>query len=129
LDPVPAETFERGLAVARQGYEPGLREMRPHLVFDRVMAELFAFCRQQEIAVEAVLFLPESSAFRGFYGPGVESGLSERVRSVCERHGVRFLDARHWCPDDVFIDGHHLTARGSRLFLERLRREQDRSRN
>ena len=130
MDPVPTEIAKRGFEVARTVYEPALREMRPPSpVFARVMKELFAFCHEQKITVEAVLFMPESSAFRGFYGPGVESGLSEIVSSVCEQHGVRFLDARDWCPDDVFIDGHHLTARGSRLFLERLRREQDRSRN
>jgi hypothetical protein len=124
FDPVPPEIHQRGFALARETYEPSLRQPIPiQPAFSRVLEAFFAFCAEQQITVRAVLFLPESSAFRRFYGSGIESRLSEPVRTVCERFGVPFRDARTWCPDEVFVDGHHLNTRGSRLFLERLQRE------
>jgi hypothetical protein len=117
IDPVPPETYRKGLEVARTGYQPQLQKvdgMDP--VFEAVMEEFFAFCREHQIVVRAVVITPENKDFLAFYGPGVEQRTADLLGELCRRHGARLLDARRWIADHRFLDGHHLNARGSQEF-------------
>lgn len=75
-------------------------------------------CRDHGIRAALVL-MPESSEFRGWYGSGYPS-----IRTFADQLGteftVRVIDAREWVPDDGFADGHHLTERGATIFTEQL---------
>jgi hypothetical protein len=67
----------------------------------------------------AVVLMPESSEFRGWYGPAGTAAIDGFVRTL----GVRVFDARGWVPDDGFADGHHLTPGGGAAFTDRLAAE------
>jgi hypothetical protein len=124
LDPVPPDVYARALKGTRAAYEPPLRELDGvGPVFEAVMEEFFAYCRQQGIAVRAVVFTPENRDFRSFYGPGVQQRTAELLGELCRRHSVPFLDARGWLADDRFLDGHHVVERGAREFTRRFLRE------
>jgi len=119
-DPVPPATYVKGLEVARTAYQGLLRKVDGRdPVFEAVMEEFFAFCREHQITVRAVVITPENKDFRAIYGPGVEQRTADLLGELCRRHGARLLDARHWMADHRFLDGHHLTARGSQEFTRR----------
>jgi hypothetical protein len=72
----------------------------------------------------AVVLMPESNEFRGWYRPGAEERLQDyltRLRAGCD---VPVIDARAWVGDDrLFRDGHHLLPAGAAQFTERFGRE------
>jgi hypothetical protein len=72
----------------------------------------------------AVLLMPESAEFRGWYGPGAEDQLQAFLARLRAEFGVPVIDARAWVSDDgLFRDGHHLLPEGARQFTERFGRE------
>jgi hypothetical protein len=76
-------------------------------------------CRERQIPA-VLLIAPEDSRFRSWYGPGVE----ERIQAFYAGLGVEFatpvVDARRWCPDEDFLDPHHLLPEGAKRFTLRL---------
>ena len=64
--------------------------------------------------------MPEGTAFRSWYTPEAESVVAKFLAEVCDRHGVRLLDARCWIADEDFWDGHHLLPGGAARFTRRL---------
>jgi len=75
-------------------------------------------CREHGIRAALVL-MPESSEFRGWYGTGYPAILAFANQLGAE-FTVSVVDAREWVPDDGFSDGHHLTERGATIFTEKL---------
>jgi hypothetical protein len=95
-------------------------EFDPKLVAaTRALLEL---CRGRGIPA-VLLMAPEDSRFRTWYGAGVE----ERIQALYGGLGAEFdlpvIDARQWCPDEDFLDPHHLMPDGARRFTLRLGRE------
>jgi hypothetical protein len=124
MDPVPEETYHRGFEVARKQYQKPLSELTEvNSTYEHAMRALVSYCQSQNIRVRALIFMPESSAFRAFYGPGVEKFTYDYMRDLCAQWDIPLVDARSWCPDDCFIDGHHLTLRGSQHFSRRFHAE------
>jgi hypothetical protein len=80
---------------------------------------LLELCRERQIPA-VLLIAPEDSRFRSWYGPGVE----ERIQAFYAGLGVEFatpvVDARRWCPDEDFLDPHHLLPEGAKRFTLRL---------
>jgi hypothetical protein len=68
----------------------------------------------------AVVLMPESSEFRGWYGPQGYPAVTAFASGLAAEFGVPLFDAREWVPDDGFADGHHLTPVGAATFTDRL---------
>ncbi len=113
----------KGIARARAEYAPQLAALVPGGPAVRALEELLAVCRERGIPVRLVL-MPEGTAFRGFYGPGVNDRLAAFLNAFADRAGVpRPTDCRNWLPDSAFYDSHHMFAAGAEAFTDRLTRE------
>jgi hypothetical protein len=71
----------------------------------------------------ALVLMPEDSAVRACYPPAAEAELQGYLGRLRADFGVPVFDARGWCPDDGFRDGHHLLEPGADIFTERFGRE------
>jgi len=91
-------------------------------VVDQALRELLGLCRQQGIPV-ALLFLPEASVMRGWYGEPTSAAVNAYLQRLSQESCVPLIDARAWVGDDGFSDSHHLTPEGALRFSERLERE------
>jgi hypothetical protein len=83
---------------------------------------LLELCRERGIPA-VLLMAPEDSRFRTWYGPGVEERIQAFYGALGEEFGVPVIDARRWCPDEDFLDPHHLMPDGARRFTLRLGKE------
>src|SRR5262249_53740330 len=99
------------LAVFRLG-EPSCRAQR----------DLLQLCRDEGIAI-ALLWMPETAAYRSWYGPDVLARVRAFLGEIGRDYGAPLIDAREWVGDDGFSDGHHLTTAGAAVFTERFGRE------
>ncbi|MCI0701423.1 MAG: SGNH/GDSL hydrolase family protein [Planctomycetia bacterium] len=66
------------------------------------------------------LFLPESSEFRSWYPPVVESAFRDHLAGLSRELAVPVIDARDWMEDGYLTDGFHLSRIGAAKFTERL---------
>jgi hypothetical protein len=71
----------------------------------------------------ALVMLPESSAFRGWYDPVGFRQIGAVVGGLAAEFGVTVIDARTWVPDELVADGHHLTGAGADVLTEKLARD------
>jgi hypothetical protein len=67
--------------------------------------------------------MPESSEFRGWYGPAGYAAVTAFAQQLSGEFGVPVYDARDWVSDDGFADGHHLIPAGAEAFTDRLAAE------
>jgi hypothetical protein len=92
------------------------------LQFDPQLVEatraLLQLCRDRCIPT-AILIAPEDNRFRSWYGPGVEERIEGFYAGLSQEFGVPVVDARRWCPDEDFLDPHHLMPDGARRFTLR----------
>ena len=118
-EPTPAQR-QKSEDVARSAYGPiGISTTISKQVAATYEA-LFACCREHGIEVRAVVMMPESEMFRGFYGPSLQQEVRRFAESVTHDHGIPVVDAREWIPAEQFWDGHHLLAAGARAFTDRI---------
>ena len=117
----PSERAKR-VELARQEYGPALASLHPGGPAAEALRDLLAVCRERGITARLVL-CPESSEFRGFAPPDSKARLAAFLASLTAEYGVPVTDASDWLPDDVFQDGHHMTAPGAAAFSDRLARE------
>jgi hypothetical protein len=86
----------------------------------RAMAELLDICKRQRIPV-ALVFLPESKVCQGWYAPEVNAEVRQFLLHLEETYGIPVINARDWITDEMdFVDGYHLTPRGSTAYTRRL---------
>jgi hypothetical protein len=124
FDRVPPERYKTGFEVARKAYQKSLSELTEvDSNYEHTMNALLDYCRTQKIRVRALIFMPESPSFRAFYHPDAERFTYDYMNTFCQKWNVTLIDARTWCREDHFVDGHHLTARGSRHFTQRIHEE------
>ncbi|HSQ54637.1 MAG TPA: hypothetical protein VLM40_02745 [Gemmata sp.] len=121
--PVTDDRRTRGLAFARAQYETVLADWQVHPLWDRATRDLFDYCRDNSIPF-AIYTMPESPAFRGWYGPGVR----DRIRRYLAAFGSEFhapvFDCMDWFEEEEdFVDGHHLTQPNAAKFCRRFGRE------
>lgn len=88
----------------------------------RALEDLVSLCDSEGIP-SALLLMPESSEFRGWYPPEMEPELIDYLSRLASEHNCSWFDAREWVSDGAFIDGHHLTRLGAATFTERFNRE------
>jgi hypothetical protein len=63
-----------------------------------------------------LVYLPESSEFRGIYPRRVERVAKEHLTGISREFGVPVIDCRTWLPDGAIVDGFHLSRRGAAEF-------------
>jgi hypothetical protein len=125
----PADVFEvtdeqraRGVASTVAEYHAVVRHELPAGPAAAALRDTLSLCRTEGIPVRLVI-LPETTAFRGLYPPGVEAKLTRFLAGLTAEFGCTLTDAREWLPDDAFLDGHHLLRPGATTFTDRLTAE------
>jgi hypothetical protein len=126
--PMPRNPEQEGLPRAqliermRTLYQPVLQDLHLDEQVQADYRSLLALCRDRRIPV-VLLFMPESSEFRGFYGPGTWQRFEKFVQGLREEFGLELIDARAAIPDSYLPDGHHLSPAGAAAFTHWLGRE------
>ncbi|MGL6096586.1 MAG: hypothetical protein ACRC7O_12420 [Fimbriiglobus sp.] len=108
-----------GIAQAKLEYEATLGGLRPGGGAVAALRDVLSTCRDRGIPVRLVL-MPEGSAFRPWYGPGVNDRLTALLNGLATEYGAPLIDARDWLPDDAFHDAHHMLRGGAEAFSDRL---------
>jgi hypothetical protein len=103
-------------------FAPALRDFVQSEESDRALRETLALCREEGIAA-ALLFMPETREFQGWYPPAVREQVDAYLARLSGEYGVALIDARDWVPDADFGDAYHLLPRGAAAFTERCGRE------
>lgn len=119
LPPEPTDSRTAMLAACRAIYQPLLADYRIAPDADRALREAIALTRRNGADV-GLLYLPESSEFRGWYSPGAERLARDHLAGLSRELAVPVIDARAWMADGFFADGFHLTRRGAAEFTRRL---------
>jgi hypothetical protein len=86
---------------------------------ERRISDFLTLCKDNKIPV-SVLYMPESSALRGWYPAAVRQRIDEYLHGLRAQFGAPLIDARDWMPDEYFGDTHHLTEEGAALFSRHL---------
>jgi hypothetical protein len=89
---------------------------------ERALRDTLARCRA-EGAGAVVVLMPESSWFRKLLPPAGDQVVRSLAAALGRDFDVPVIDARDWCPDAEFCDGHHLIAAGAARFTERFGRD------
>ena len=72
-------------------------------------------------SMRPMLFVgPESSEFRNWYGAAGNARIAEFLDRFALDLAVPLHASRDWLRDDDFVDGHHATPRGARIFTDRI---------
>lgn len=116
------EQKQAAFARAWMEYHALLSTMTPGGGAGRAFEDMLKLAKENGIAVTAII-LPESPKFRELYHPDVLSRLDAFLKETCGRHGVAWIDARDWLPEEGFYDGHHTLRVGAEAFTDRLTRE------
>jgi hypothetical protein len=118
IDPRP-EDRPKLLGRTFQQYAPVLDDYHVGGPGAAGVRDVLALCCKHSIRA-AVVLMPESSEFRGWYGPDGYAAVTAFVRDLSREFGAAVFDAREWVPDDGFADGHHLVPTGADEFTDRL---------
>jgi hypothetical protein len=120
LDEHPQTRARRAarLAHCEAIYRAQFHEYAIDPVADRAMREAVTLARSHGAKV-AFAYLPESTEFRGWYPPGVETAGREYLARLCRELAVPLIDARTWMPDEYLVDGFHLSRAGAAEFTRR----------
>jgi hypothetical protein len=99
----------------RQVYQPVLQDLTLDAQVEADYRSLLALCRGRSIPV-VLLYMPESSEFRGFYGPRTWDRFREFVDRLRTDFGAELIDGRLIVDDASLPDGHHLSPAGAAVF-------------
>lgn len=121
MDPAPedSETRRRLTNQNCAACQARLAGWTVHPNSDRALREIVATVRASGAEVGFV-HLPESTEFRGWYPPEVESASQTYLAALSGELGVPVIDARTWMDDLDLADGFHLTRGGAGRFTARL---------
>jgi hypothetical protein len=119
---VPVDGCEertRKVAAWAETFRPQFSSFEISPAPDRALRETVALAREHGAEV-GLVYLPESSQFRGWYPEKAEKVASEYLRTVSEELHVPVINARTWLPDGYFADGFHLSKLGGIEFSRKL---------
>jgi hypothetical protein len=114
----PEEVRRRTPRMHKQ-YAPILDGFHVSAVADRAWHEILTLCRREGIRV-ALLYMPESLAFRSWYPPAVATEGDGYLVHLAREYDVPLIDTRTWCPYEDFADCIHLLPTAADRFTERL---------
>jgi hypothetical protein len=117
----PRTSMEHIRAVAwnRELFMPYLTGFRSGGPSCRALGELLEVCRHSGVPAALVL-MPEATACRGWYPPGVWEEVAGYMAGLGRAYGVPLINAREWVADADFGDPHHLLPSGASVFTRRL---------
>jgi hypothetical protein len=122
--PSPRNREEASAADARvaQIDGPHIRHFAIHPETDRAIRLTLQRLRADGIAT-AMIMMPEATWFRELLPMKCDAVLQQYIAGLEREFGIHVIDARSWCADEHFRDGHHLLATGATHFTERFGRE------
>jgi hypothetical protein len=89
------------------------------------LRDLVEICRRERIQAVFVA-MPESTTFRSWYSAEASAEIRDLLRELHDKRGAGVIVATDWIDDKEFVDGHHMTVAGSKVFTARLRGELER---
>jgi len=132
-EPMPSRSHG-GLARADENYSKDERarrlavEHRTHLKVisevvvsasaDMVFREMLTLCRMHGIQPVMILS-PEGSNFQSWYDSARWTRFQERIERFADEQGVVLINARNWLTEEQFVDSHHPTEAGAKVFTTR----------
>jgi len=100
-----------------------LRDYHAGGVTAEALERMLDRCRGAGIGV-VLLGIPACSAHRAEFTPQIELEYTGYIDRLTREYGCRFVDARDWMPDTLFLDDMHLRFEdGGKLFTERFVRD------
>jgi hypothetical protein len=108
-----------GLAASAGYYVPLFAKYEISPDADRALRQLVAECRERDIPV-ALVYLPESAAFRSFMPPRAVKLADEHLASIRTELSLPLIDTRGWVPDDALPDGFHMIRSTAATFTAKL---------
>lgn len=120
--PVKAEDRPKFVAAAYVEYLDAFRDYRPGGPGVAAVRDMLTRLKSHGIQ-PVLLFAPESTLFRSWYGESGDTALSALAESLAAEFGVPLIHARDWIPDDQFADGHHAIPTGAVTFTDKLAAE------
>jgi hypothetical protein len=121
-EPYEPERHRCALEALRARSGPRLAEYAAGEPPLRALSELLDLLQKERVPA-LLLLMPEGPVLRSLYAPGSDAALIDRVAELGRRHHFPFVRAREWLGEDLFVDSHHATQEGARVFTERLGRE------
>ena len=89
----------------------------------QALERIIVRCKVDGIGV-VLLGIPACTAHRKEFTPEVEVSYMLLINRMTREYGCRFIDARDWMPDTLFLDDLHLRFEdGAKVFTDRLVRE------
>jgi hypothetical protein len=80
-------------------------------------------CRDEGIGV-VLVGIPACTAHREAITPDIDAKYLGYLDRVCREYGCRFVDARDWVPDALYLDALHVRFEsGAKVYTDRLMRE------
>ena len=80
-------------------------------------------CRAEGIGA-ILLGIPACTAHRAEFTAEIDAQYTGYMNKLVRDYGCRFVDARDWVPDTLFLDDMHLRFEdGAKMFTERFSRE------
>jgi hypothetical protein len=101
---------------------PHMRHFAIHPETDRAIRLTLQRLRADGIPT-AMIMMPEASWFRDLLPMKADAILQQYLAGLEREFGFPIIDARTWCDDAQFRDGHHLLATGAAHFTERFGRD------
>lgn len=107
---------------AKEGFAPYLTNYELGGANAIALQELLQTCRTHQLTA-AMLIMPEGTEFRKLYSANAQTQIDTFLAAVSHQFQIPMINARDWCPEDAFLDSHHLHAVGAVSFTDRLARE------
>ncbi len=120
--PVAPHDARTLLALTQRQYADYMPGFRPNGCGVNAVRDTLEQCRAAGWRAALVL-MPESSAFRGWYDPAGYRQVDAVVGGLAAEFGAGVIDARTWVADELVADGHHLTGAGADVLTEKLARD------
>lgn len=119
---ISAGEYNKREEILRKIYAKRVDRYRVVRQSHQALVNMIRFCRQSGVHI-AIVYLPESTTFRGWYSPEMLAGVEDYLRTIQRSYRVPVIDARTWVDDSGFMDGQHLLPEGATVFTRRLARE------
>jgi hypothetical protein len=110
------------LAIAFKQYSQYFAGYRPTGCGVNGIRDSIEVCKANGIR-PALAFFPESPTWLNWYDAEGLKELSALAKRLGEEYQVPVFDGRTWVPEELTMDGHHLSGSGADLFTDRMIRE------